>query len=213
MEVMNTKINEVGYWSGIAAFGAVVAYDLVQILQIMGLLQFPADEILIYGSSLCIVVPFVLEMLSFHYLTAKDKQFWTHASLIFTIIYAIFVIANYVVQLATVIPSKLNETTDAIRVLEQTPHSMFWNYDAVGYISMGLATLFAIPALNKSGFERWVRMSFIAHALVTPLIAIVYFYPTFSHNLLFIGFPWAITAPLFMVLLAIMLRKRQGEGI
>jgi hypothetical protein len=89
---------------------------------------------------------------------------------------------------------------------------MFWSYDAIGYISMGLATLFAIPALSKHGFDKWVRISFIAHALVTPLISVVYFYPTYSHNLLFLGFPWAITAPVFMLLLAIMLRKRQVES-
>ena len=210
---MITKINEVGYWAGLAAFAAAVAYDVVQILQVLGVLQFPLDEILIYGTSLCIVVPFILEMLAFHHLTAKDKQFWTHASLIFTIIYAVFVIANYVVQLATVIPSKLNQTSETIRILEQTPHSMFWNYDAIGYISMGLATLFAIPALGKTGFDKWVRISFIAHVLVTPLITIVYFYPTYSNNLLFLGFPWAITAPVFMLLLAIMLRRRQIESV
>ncbi len=210
---MMIKISEVGYWSGMAAFVSVITYDVVQILQVMEVLHFPIDEVLIYGASLCIVIPFVLEMLSFHHLTAKDKQFWTHASLIFTIIYAVFVIANYVVQLATVIPLKLNGASEAIRVLEQTPHSMFWNYDAIGYISMGLATLFAIPALSKQGFERWVRWSFVAHVLVTPLIGIVYFYPTYSQNLLFLGFPWAITAPLFMVLLAIMLRKRRVENV
>ena len=49
-----------GYWSGLAAFTSSVAYGLVQILQIAGMLQFPADEILIYGTSLCIVVPFIL---------------------------------------------------------------------------------------------------------------------------------------------------------
>jgi hypothetical protein len=75
---------------------------------------------------------------------------------------------------------------------------------------MGLATLFAVPALAKDGFEKWVRISFIAHAMVTPLISIVYFYPVFSLNLLVLGFPWAITAPLFMILLAIMLRRRQN---
>jgi len=205
---MDRKISEVGYWSGLAAFGATLAYVVVQILQIVGALRFPLDEILIYGTSLAIVVPFLLEMLSFHYLTAKDKQFWTHAALLLTIIYAVFVTANYVVQLATVIPSKLGGTSEGIRVLEQTPHSMFWNYDAVGYIAMGLATFVAIPALRKRGFEGWVRWSFIAHALVTPLISIVYFYPTYSSTLLFLGFPWAITAPLFMVLLAILLRKK-----
>jgi heme/copper-type cytochrome/quinol oxidase subunit 4 len=206
-------ISEVGYWSGLAAFAAAVAYGVVQILQVAGLLRFPFDEILIYGTSFCIVIPFVLEMLSFHYLTATDRQFWTHASLIFTTVYAVFVTANYVVQLATVIPLKLRGAAETIGILDQTPHSLFWDYDAVGYISMGLATLVAIPALSTTGFEKKVRMSFIAHALVTPLISIVYFYPTYSQNLLFLGFPWAITAPLFMVLLAIMLRRKQTASV
>jgi hypothetical protein len=148
-------------------------------------------------------------MLAFHHLTSHDKQFWTHASLVFTSIYAVFVTANYVVQLATVIPAKLSGTSEAVRLLEQTPHSLFWDYDAVGYISLGLATLLAVPALNNVGFERWARLSLIANALVTPLISFVYFYPTFSTTLLFLGFPWAITAPLFMLILAITLRRRQ----
>jgi len=38
---------------------------------------------------------------------------------------------------------------------------------------------------------------------------VVYFYPTFSTRLLFLGFPWAITAPLFMLMLAIKLRRTQ----
>jgi hypothetical protein len=202
-------ISQVGYWAGLTAFTSAIAYDVAQILQIVGVLRFPLDEILIYGTSLCIVVPFVLEILALHHLTSHDKRFWTHASLVFTTIYAVFVTANYVVQLATVIPAKLSGASEAIRVLEQTPHSLFWDYDAVGYVSMGLATLFAVPALSNVGFERWVRFSLIANALVTPLISIVYFYPTFSTKLLFLGFPWAITAPLFMLMLALMLRRRQ----
>ncbi len=206
------SISNVGYWSGLAAFTSTVAYGLVQILQVAGVLRFPADEILIYGTSLCIVVPFILEMLDLHHLTPPGKQFWTHAALIFTIIYAVFVSANYVVQLATVIPAKLRGASEAIRVLEQTPHSLFWDYDAVGYLAMGLACLLTVPAVNSVGFERWVRRSLIANALVTPLISIVYFYPTFSTKLLFLGFPWAITAPLFMLMVAIMLRKRQSAS-
>jgi hypothetical protein len=152
-------------------------------------------------------------MLALHHMTTPDKRFWTHASLVFTIVYAVFVTANYVVQLATVIPARLAGTSEAIRILEQTPHSLFWSYDAVGYVSLGLATLLAVPAVSSVGFERWVRRAFIAHSLVTPLIGIVYFHPNFSTTLLFLGFPWAITAPLFMLLLAIMLRKREATFI
>jgi hypothetical protein len=203
------RINDVGYWSGVSAFVATVAYCIVQILQVADVLRFPADEALIYGSSLCIVVPFILEMVAFHHLTAPDKRFWTHAALIFVTLYAAFVTANYAVQLATVIPAKVRGTSDALGILEQTPHSLFWSYDAVGYIAMGIASSLAVPAVGSIGFERWVRMSLIAHALVTPLIAVVYFYPTFSTQLLFLGFPWAITAPLFMLMLAIMLKRRR----
>lgn len=204
---MNKTINKFGYWAGLIAFVSTLVYVIVQLLQVVGALYYPLDEILIYGISLCIVVPFVLEILAFHYVTPDGKKFWSHASLIFSTIYAVFVTANYVVQLATVIPMKLKGAGDEIRILEQTPHSLFWNFDALGYIFMGLAMLIAIPALEKTGFQKWVRISFLANAVVTPLIAFVYFYPDFSERLLFFGFPWGITAPLAMLMLALMFRK------
>ena len=204
---MNNTINKIGFWSGLTAFAATIAYCIVQFLQMCGALSYPYDERLIYGTSLCIVIPFVLEMLALHYITPDEKKFWSHAALTFTILYAVFVTANYVVQLATVIPMTLKGSLDEVRILQQTPHSLFWDFDALGYIFMGLATTVAIPVFNRSGFQKWVRIAFIANALVTPLISIVYFYPDYSFNLLILGFPWAITAPLFMLLLAILFRK------
>ena len=206
------SISIVGFWSGILAFISTVAYIVVQVLQVCRVITFPADEILIYGTSLFIVIPFVIEMLSFHYIVPDDKRFWTHAALIFTTFYAVFVSANYVVQLATVIPMKLNGAANEIRILEQTPHSLFWDFDAMGYIFMGIAMLFAIPAFNKQGFQKYARICFLANGLVTPLIAFVYFYPNYSEQLLMLGYPWALTAPLAMLMLAIMLRK-EGKSL
>lgn len=204
---MNKTIQKIGFWSGLIAFGSTMGYVIVQLLQVVGVFHFPFDEILIYGTSLCIVIPFVLEMLALHYVTPDDKKFWSHAALIFSILYAVFVTANYVVQLATVIPMKLQGASVQIQILEQTPHSLFWDFDALGYIFMGLTTLIAIPVFERHGFQKWVRISFIANALVTPLITIVYFYPAFSDKLLILGYPWGITAPLAMLMLAIMFRK------
>jgi hypothetical protein len=204
---VNNLINKIGFWSGLIAFTATTAYVVVQLLQVFGVLYYPLDEFLIYGTSLCIVIPFVIEILAFHYVTPDGKKFWSHGALIFSTIYSVFVTANYVVQLATVIPMKLKGAGDKIRILEQTPHSLFWDFDALGYIFMGLAMLIAIPAFEKRGFQKWVRISFLANAIVTPLIAFVYFYPTYSEKLLFLGFPWGITAPLAMLMLAIMFKK------
>ncbi|HOO89798.1 MAG TPA: hypothetical protein PLA74_03140 [Syntrophales bacterium] len=204
---MNREIYRIGYWSGSIAVAATIVFYIVQMLQIFDVLRYPSDEILIYGFSLCITIPFVIEILALHHVTPVEKKFWSHAALIFTVIYVVFVTANYVVQLATVIPMTLRGIADEIQILRQTPHSLFWDFDAIGYIFMGLATLFAVPVFEKQGLQKWVRYSFLAHAWVTPLIAFVYFYPDFSENLLLLATPWAITAPLSMVLLAILFKK------
>jgi hypothetical protein len=40
------------------------------------------------------------------------------------------------------------------------------------------------------------------------LIAFVYFYPDFSETILLLGIPWMITAPVAMLLLAIMFNEK-----
>jgi hypothetical protein len=209
--VKHPTLGRIGFWAGLAAFTATVAYDIVQILQVVGVLHFPLDETLIFGTSLCIVLPFVFETLALHYSSPVDKRFWTHAALIFTTMYAVFGTANYVIQLTTVIPAKLRGAADAVRLLEQTPHSLLWDFDAVAYIMMGLTTLVVIPALRNTGVERRVRMACMANVVATVLAGIVYFYPTYSNKLLLLGFPWGVTAPLFMLLLGIALRTRDTE--
>ena len=208
---MNQKVYLYGFRFGIAAFIANALFVVVQSLQLLNVLRYPLDEIFIYGFSLCIVIPFVLEMLALHYATPTEIKYWSHAALIFTIIYSVFVTANYVVQLATVIPMTLRGASEKISVLIQTPHSMFWDFDAIGYISMGLAMLLALPVFEKKGFQRWVRIAFLANALVTPLIAFVYFYPEFSERLLLLAIPWTITAPMAMLFLAIMFKMNIGK--
>lgn len=210
---MKRRIYIIGYWSGLIAFLATLAFYIVQMLQIWRVLTYPMDAILIYGFSLCITLPFLIEMLALHHTVPDEKKFWSHAALIFTIVYVVFVTANYVVQLATVIPMTLQGTAEEVKLLTQTPHSLFWDFDAIGYIFMGLATFIAIPIFEKQGIQKWVRYSFMAHTLTTPLIAFVYFYPHFSERLLLIATPWAITAPVFMILLAIMLKREIGKKV
>ncbi|PSR09394.1 MAG: hypothetical protein C7N36_20415 [Bacteroidetes bacterium] len=201
-------INKIGYWSGLIAGIATAAFMILQTLQLLRVFPYPYDEISIYGSSLCIAVPFILEMLALHYVVPAEKKYWSHAALIFAVLYAPFVIANYVVQLATVIPMVSKGMGDQIELLKQTPHSLFWDFDAIGYIFMGVATLVAIPVFEKQGFQKWVRWAFIIHSLTTPFIAYVYFYPVFSEKLLIWGAAWGITAPTFMLLLAFLFKKQ-----
>lgn len=199
---------KIGYRWGLIAGIATAAFMILQTMQLLRVFPYPYDEISIYGSSLCISIPFILEMLALHYAAPPEKKFWSHAALIFTILYAPFVISNYVVQLATVIPMVQKGMGDQIELLKQTPHSLFWDFDAIGYILMGIATWAAIPVFEKKGFQKWVRLAFIVHSLTTPLITYVYFFPVFSEKLLLLGAPWGITAPAFMFMLAFMFKKQ-----
>ena len=206
---MNPSILRVGFRSGLIACIATLAFYVVQTLQIIGLLLYPWDEILIYGFSFCITIPFLMEMLALHYSVDIQKKYWSHLALLCTAIYVVFVSANYIVQLATVIPYTLQGKGAEIELLRQTPHSMFWDFDAAGYIFMGLATLFSIPLFENKGFQKWVKYSLVAHSAVTPLICFVYFHPVFNNHLLLLATPWAITAPLFMLLIAIDFKKNR----
>ena len=200
---MQKSVYTFGFWSALVAFVAAVGYGVAQILQVGGVLVFPWDGILIYLFSLGIATPFMLALLALHYTVPNAKKIWSHAALLFAVMYALYVTLNYVVQLATVIPFSLRGASDEIRVLNQTPHSLFWDVDALGYIFLGLATLFAFPVFAKYGVQRWLRGFFLAHSLMTPLIAVVYFYPTFSYGLLLLGFPWLITLPGALLLLTV----------
>ena len=204
---MQKSVYKYGYRFGLLAFISNALFVIVQMMQLLRVLKYPFDEIFIYGFSLCIVVPFVLEMLALHYITPDYKKFWSHGALIFTVIYAVYVTANYVVQLSTVIPATIRGNSGQIGLLIQTPHSLFWDFDAIGYISMGIATLLAVPVFEKQGFQKTVRLSMLANFLVTPLIGFVYFYPDFSEKILLIALPWVITAPLAMLMLAILFKK------
>ena len=203
---MNKKIATLGFYSSVAACIAAIGYSVVQILQVLGLIDYPLDAILIYGFSLCIAPPFLLSLLAIHYSSPKDKRIWSLGALLFGGMYVIYVMLMYVVQLVVVIPKGLQDTS--VAVLRVSPQSLFWTIDALGYICMGVATLFAAFVFSKEGLQKWIRSLLIANGLLVPVIATIYFYPHFSISLLFIGLPWIITVPGSLLLLAIFFKRR-----
>lgn len=204
-EPQSDVVYRVGYWSALVAFIGGAGYDIAQVFQLIGLLTRPWDGILIFGFSLLIAAPFMVALVALHHDTPPERRLWSHTALLMSAVYVTYVTLNYAVQLAVVIPRLT--TQSSLDVLDQTPHSLFWTVDALGYIFLGAATLFAVPVFTGSASRRWVRRFFLANALVTPVIALVYFFPRFSIPLLLLGSPWMITAPGSFLLLALMFRR------
>jgi len=202
---MQQRQLRIGYISALISFIVIVGYAVAQIAQVAGVVRYPLDAILIYGFSLAIAAPFLSALLVLHYKVPVDKQFWTHAALLFAVMYNVFVTIMYVVQLTVVIPYDVKDTALVVQ-----PHSFFWTLDALGYIAMGVATLFAAFAFSSE--QRVLKNFFLANAFTTPLIAFVYFYPNFSVGVLFIASPFIITAPGAMLALAIYFRH-EGQAM
>ena len=201
-------IYKIGYWSAIAAFLAASGYGFVQILQVLGVVESPLADILIYGTSLCISIPYLVAILALHYTAPATKRFWSHGSLVFAIMYCTYVILMYVVQLGAVIPYKITDP-----VLTVTPHSLFWILDALGYICLGFSTFFAVPIFSKFGNERLTRNFLLANSLMTPVITFVYFYKGFSIAILMLGLPWIVTAPGAMLMLGLHFKHQENSNI
>lgn len=213
--VRRSNVIRVGFFAAMTACAAIVLFGVVQLLQILEALPSPLDRVLIFGTSLCIVLPLMIAMLAFHHAAPAHKKFWSSAALVFTIMYSTYVSLNYVVQLATVIPAMQHGPAAQVSLLDQTPHSFFWDLDALGYICLGLATLFGSLVFTKDGIEGWAKAFFLANAIMTPVIAVVYFFPTFSTALLLLASPWIVTAAGSMLCLALCFSRmlsRSGAG-
>ena len=196
-----------GFYAALTACVATVGYSVAQLLQILGVLHFPWDAILIYGFSLCIALPFMLAMLALYHTAPPERRLWSHAALLLAVLYAVYATFVYVVQLGVAIPKTLRGEEASIQVLILTEHSFFWTLDALTYICMGLSALAAAFVFANHGFQKRLRWFFLVHALLTPVVALVYFYPHFSIPLLFLASPWMVTAPGSLLLLALYFRR------
>lgn len=216
---MRKTVSKIGYWSAIVAFVGAVGYVVSVPLQILNLVTPLQDSIIAFGFSLIIPVPFLLAMFALDFLVSEEKKFWTRIAIAFAIIYTTYCTLNYVVQLVTVIPAgyvwtfkNQQGTMGPLTLLNQTPHSLFWDIDALGYIFLSLATLFAFPVFGKHGLEKWIRLFFLANGLDIPLSVIVYFYPGFSVPQLLLGLPWGILVPGCMLLLSFYFKKKLSKS-
>lgn len=216
---MHKMIVRIGCWSSWVAFAGAVGYVASVPLQIFKLVSPSQDAAIGLGFSLLMPVPFLLALLALHYVVPDEKKFWTQAAIVFGVIYAVYCTLNYVVQLTTVIPAgyfwtfeNQQGTPGPLSLLNQTPHSLFWDMDGLGYIFLNIATIFTIPVFKKQGLQLWVRRFFVANGLITPFFAVTYFYPTYSVPVLMLGAPWAITVPGCLLLLALYFRSHYQDA-
>jgi hypothetical protein len=200
-----------GFCASVIAFVAAVAYGAAQTAQILNLVTYPLADILIYSTSLCISAPFLVAILALHDTVDSKKRLWTSGALLFGVMYVTYVALMYTVQLSVVIPKSMESPSGG--VLDVAPQTLFWAIDGLGYISMGVSTLFAAWSLPQTGPGMWARRFMLANAVITPIIAFIYFYPHFSLGVLLLGSPWLVAVPGSLLALAFYFRTLQSAAL
>lgn len=199
------RVAAVGKWAAFVACVGLAAYGLAQVLQVIGTVSGLLADSLIFASSLVIAPAFLIAIHALDAFAAGSRRFFSRIAISFSTLYAGFAVFVYVVQLASIIPARAAGSSPMI--FEVTPHSFFWTVDALAYISMGVAALFAALCLPRTDRTAPLFWAFVAHAAMTPIIALVYFYPVFSIPLLLIGSPWLFTAVAMTLLLGVYFRR------
>ncbi|MNK30936.1 hypothetical protein D3C87_493590 [compost metagenome] len=204
----DAAIYKTGYICGLVAFTTIMAYIIIRSMQITGSVNYPYQEQLIYSISTLMALAFLLEILALLYSVPTNKKIWSHAALLFALLYVVFITTSCIVEFTVIIPAKVQGEIQNIPFLKQYTRPIFRFIDAIAYICMGISTFFSHLALHKIGFQHITRILLLIHSCTTPLIMFMCIYPDYSSNLLVLVLPWAVTAPAALLSLAIVFRRK-----
>ena len=117
-----------------------------------------------YFGSMFIAFSFVPMITSFIIDCDKDKKVAGYTAMIFSGMYATFILAVYFAQVTSVLNDDL--PIEALRILDFQKFGLLFNYDLLGYGLMSLATFFiglTIDVNNK--VDKWLKSLLLIHGI------------------------------------------------
>ena len=218
---MENKISptvcKLGYWSAFLASLFSIIYIIGQLAEwfnLMGSGGGPENASTALGivvlliPSLLLAPSFALTILGVHYYASEDKKIFSHAAIMFAVIYTVMVSINYYVQLSLILPHMMRGETESVRPFLFTPFDSFiYSVDVLGYSFMSLSTLFAAFVFKGEGLEKIARRFLIANGFLIPFLLLQIYY----HPLIWPASLWAITFPGSTISLAVIFKRNEIE--
>ena len=177
-----------GFWAAIAA---------TVILTIAGITATAAIQPFATLIGFLATCSFLIVIACVHSYASEEKKVFSLIGLSFAIIYATLISTNYFIQLTFV-----NQTTYDASMFDMTnTQSMMMVLEVLGYCFMGVATLFAAPALGSTKAEKVAKWLFVVNGILGILTPIGYV--TLPIEILFVGLiGWDIIMPISTAALA-----------
>jgi hypothetical protein len=204
---MEKNLKSIGFWSGLSTSVFAIIYIIPQLIQGIDMPETQKSLVWILTPSLFLAPSFLIMMVAVHYYAEKSKRIWSHIGLLFALAYFVFVSIVYFTVLTVTMPHNLDGKQELVAVLQYIPKSFLSGIDALGYTTMSLATLFAFPVFNKTGFEKWIRWAFLANGVIAPIILLTQIYPLIAY----LGASWIITLPASSIFVTILFKRENPK--
>jgi hypothetical protein len=135
---------------------------------------FPRDYVWMYPALLVTAI-FVVFMACIHHYASHDKKIFSLIGLSFGVMSAALIMIDYFIQLTVIQPSLLRGELDGLSLISQyNPHGIFIALEALGYVLMSVAFVFAAPVFASHDWvERTLRWLFVAGFVLAVGLLIV----------------------------------------
>jgi hypothetical protein len=162
--------------SGPFCQSACVAYPYVDVVRFI-----PGDYLWLLPGFLLAPI-FVVLMACIHAYAAEGTKIFSRIGLSFAVAYAVVIMVNYFVQFTVVTPSlQSGETQDLSLFTQYNPHGLFIALEALAYLMMSVALLFAAPVFAGGRAERAIRGLLVLGFVLAVAAFVVLF--LLRHNL------------------------------
>lgn len=177
----------------------------------------PGDYLWIYPALLMAPL-FAMLVVCIHHYVAAAKQIFSQIALVFAVIAATVLAANYFVQLTVIQPSLLKGETASLSLWSQyNPHGIFIALEDLGYLTMGVAFLFLAPLFDgRDVLARVLRLLFFVSGglAIGSLVALALRYGSeleYRYEVVVIVINW-LTLIIAGVLLNLFFRRAERRG-
>lgn len=189
-----------GFWAGLAttiltlvSFGlAITAIPSAGPYCVVDCAAYPYTEVLhkVPGDflwmlpAILLMVAFIVLMVCVHQAAPRGREVWSQIALIFGMLSAGLLAADYYVQYAVVQPSLLRGEHEGLAILSQyNPHGIFIAVEDIGYLLMGTSLLFVARVFVGSTWNARILRRLFAAAGVLTVVGWVAYYAVYGTNL------------------------------
>lgn len=178
--------------------------------------NFRPIQMLTVVPSILLAISYVIFVSGLHIYTSDYKKIWSQLALSFGLLYAGISIANYLIQLVTVIPSIQNGMLEGLALfVSGYSNSIFYALMA-SYFLMCISLFFAAFVFSRNEKKyKWVRRLFLCSALAIPLFLIGALFDI-AIIMMLGALSWLVGATVGMIILSVCFQKEvhlDGNGV